>query len=440
MAVDPFTPIVLSAQGSPLKVSVLPYGLTIHSISTQPGEDFIAGPENPLDHKAGRAFLNPIIGRFANRLPAGKNEYKSANGKSYSFSLPEFSGPGVVLHGGPQSEKENVQDTLLQHGPLDKCFWQPLDVSESKYFKDAGYSSTKNPATEGENSLIFAIESPDGDSGYPGKLRFETLIAVVPGSGSDKQLGTSAGRVLIRYRTSLDADAGTDATPLNLTHHWGFNMSASNEQADKAEKGEVSDHVLEMYPPAGKPLYQLDLDSAALATGKLSDASGDASHFSNPGSHHWNKPGGKLVKEGIPSAGYDDFYVWGKDEGIPQSDDVDTIATQATRRLRFTSESAGRSLTFHTNQTGTQVYTAEGQPAHPADPAKSGGKMKQAHRKGGQPDSGNFKRSYAAIEFGAPHCGFLREGLHDFGGREEILETGQLYDNWVVCEAWTKDA
>ena len=438
MTVDPFKPIVLSAEGASLTTTVLPYGLTIHSISTEDGEDFIGGPEDPQDHKArGRAFLNPIIGRFANRLPAGKVEFKSANGKTTQIELPEFSGAGVVLHGGPQSDKENQVDSLLQHGPFDKCYWQPLDTKDSKFFADAGFTSTSSPGAK-QSSLIFAIESPDGDSGYPGKLRIETLLAVVPSSGSDQELGKSAGRFLIRYRAALASDGAVEATPLNLTHHWGFNLSASNEEAGKAEKGTVSEHVVQMYPPSGKSLYQLDLDSSMIATGKLNPSSGSAESFSNPGSHHWDKQGGKRVSEDIPSAGYDDFYVWGLDTAIPQSDDVDKIATESTKRMRVTSESAGRSLTFYTNQAGTQLYTAEGQPEHPADPAKSGGVMKKAHRKGGQQESGSFKRSYAAIEFGGPHCGFLQPGLAEVGGREEVLEKGQVYDNWVVCEAWRK--
>lgn len=439
MAVDPFTPIVLSAEGAALTISVLPYGLTVHSLSTQLNEDFIAGPQEPIDHqKGGRAFLNPIIGRFANRLPAGKSEYKSANGSQYQVDLPEFSGAGVVLHGGPESIKENQRDSILQHGPLDKCYWQPLEIKDSQFFADSGYTSTASPGKQ-QSSLVFAIESPDGDSGYPGKLRIETLVAIVPSSNTDHKLGKAAGRALIRYRAALASDSTVEATPLNLTHHWSFNVSASDEQAGKSEKGEVSDHVVEMFPPAGKRLYQLDLDGAMIATGKLNETSSDdPSTFSNPGSHHWDKTGGKKVSEGIPDAGYDDFYVWGKDEGIPQSDDVNAIANDATKRLRFTSEAAGRSLIFYTNQAGTQLYTAEGQPQHPADPAQSGGKMKQVHRKGGLPDSGNFKRSYAAIEFGGPHCGFLHEGLLDVGGREEILDRGQVYDNWVVCEAWSR--
>ena len=64
--------------------------------------------------------------------------------------------------------------------------------------------------------------------------------------------------------------------------------------------------------------------------------------------------------------------------------------------------------------------------------------MKKAHRKGGLPETGHFRRSFAAIEFSGPHCGFLRENFKELGGKEEILEKGQVYDNWVVCEAWKK--
>ncbi|KAJ1028534.1 hypothetical protein NDA16_001700 [Ustilago loliicola] len=438
MTVDPFKPILLAADGADLSVTVLPYGLTIHSLGTEEGEDFIGGPEEPHDHKTrGRAFLNPIIGRFANRLPAGKVDFTSANGKTTSIELPEFSASDVMLHGGPQLEKENQVDSIVQHGPFDKCYWQPVEVKDSKFFKDAGFASTISPSGK-QSSLIFAIESPDGDSGYPGQLRVETLLAIVPASASDKELGKSAGRFLIRYRAALSSEGSVEATPLNLTHHWGFNLSASNESAGKAENGTVSDHVIELHPPAGKQLYNLDLDSAMLATGKLNPTSGEPDSFSNPGSHHWDKEGGKRVSEGIPAAGYDDFYVWGLDEAIPQSDDVTKIATAETKRMRVTSESAGRSITFYTNQAGTQIYTAEGQPEHPADPAVSGGLMKKVHRKGGQADSGNFKRSYTAIEFGGPHCGFLQQGLAGVGGREEVLEKGQIYDNWVVLEAWRK--
>lgn len=438
MALDPFEPIVFGAEGAELVATVLPYGLTIHTIGTEEGEDFIGGPEHPRDHQTrGRAFLNPIIGRFANRLPVGKIDYTSASGHSGHLQLEEYRGPGVVLHGGAEGEKENQVDSIVQHGPFDRCYWQPIDTKDSKFFSDAGYASTSNPRGK-QSSMIFAIESPDGDSGFPGQLRVETLLALIPGSGLDSVMGKSAGKLLIRYRAALASDGSVEATPFNMTHHWGFNMSASNEQACKAENGTVTEQIIQMYPPPGKPLYHLDIDPAMLATGKMNVTTGEPETFSNPGSHHWDRKDGKRISDGMPANGYDDFYVWGPDASVPQADEIGQIATEATKRMRVTSESAGRSVLFYSNQVGVQMYTAEGQPEHPADPAKSGGLMKQAHRKGGQPDSGNFKRSFTAIEFGGPHCGFLHDGLADMGGREEVLEKGQIYDNWVVCEAFRK--
>ncbi len=44
MALDPFEPIVFGAEGAELVATVLPYGLTIHTIGTEEGEDFIGGP------------------------------------------------------------------------------------------------------------------------------------------------------------------------------------------------------------------------------------------------------------------------------------------------------------------------------------------------------------------------------------------------------------
>lgn len=438
MAIDPLKPILLAAEGADLKFSVLPYGLTFHSISTEDGEDFIGGPEDPKDHQArGRKFLNPIIGRYANRLPAGKKlKYKYANGKSTQIELPEFSAPGVVLHGGPESDKENKVDSIVQHGPFDKCYWQPLDTQDSKFFADSGFTSTNRPSGK-ESSLIFAIESPDGDSGFPGQVRVETLLAVIPSSATDSELGKSAGKLLVRYRAALASDGAVEATPFNMTHHWGFNLSASNQKSNEAEKGTVFEHVFQLYPPAGRSISHLELDASQIATGELKPTCGPSESFSTVGQHHWDQQGGKRIGQGMPSTGYDDFYVWGP-SAIPQADDIDKIATSETKRVRLTSESAGRSITFHSNQAGVQLWSAGAMPENPADPAQSGGLMKEAHRKGGQPASGNFTGAFAAIEFGGPHCGFLEPNLLELGGREEILEKGRIYDHWVVAEAWRR--
>ena len=429
---DPFRPVHLGRHGTRLTVTVIPFGLTIQTLGIREDTDYIVGPEDPKDHLyAGRNFFGPIVGRFANRLPAGKSSFATRKGEQVQLDLPEWGGNQISHHGGPARSELNGPTSLQQPGPFDRAIWQHITTQESLYFRNSGYISAPT-SNASKPSAIFAIESPDEDNGYPGKLRIEALIAVLPAE-NDAQDGavTSQGRVLLQYRTSLPADGPTRATPLNLTHHWGFNLSASSDSADAlAEEGRVDKHVLEMYPLDGKPVQRLELDEYGVANGKLTPGSVRVAHN---GDHSWDQAGGKRFDDGIPSGGYDHFYVWGRHESQPNSD-------PASRRLRLTSETTGTSLVFHTNQAGAQLYTANGQPSAPADPKSSGGVMKSAHRHRGSAREGkvgNATRSAAFIEFGGPHAGFLRQELAQVGGRETLLEAGDQYDNWVVCEVWT---
>ena len=71
-----FTPHTLTAP--PLALSLLPYGLTFHSLKVQVAPtdncDLLVGYEDPKDHDCngtgrGRGFINQTVGRYANRLP-----------------------------------------------------------------------------------------------------------------------------------------------------------------------------------------------------------------------------------------------------------------------------------------------------------------------------------------------------------------------------------
>lgn len=111
---DALTPIVLAHPSAPaLALHVLPYGLTLHRLlvrtplpSSSPssslpsssaasgseGElhDLLVGPEDAADHRdAGRSFMGPIVGRYANRLPAGKRAFGSG-GTVGEVDLPEW--------------------------------------------------------------------------------------------------------------------------------------------------------------------------------------------------------------------------------------------------------------------------------------------------------------------------------------------------------------
>lgn len=228
-----------------------------------------------------------------------------------------------------------------------------------------------------EDHVVMAVESPAGDQGYPGRLRIEALTAVE---------GTTP-RVHVAYRARLlDACA---ATPLNLTQHWGFNLSAS----DPAHKGKtVEQHTLQMQ----SPLKLLQLDARGVPTGELIVC--DASH-------DWTQA--KRIADRMPEGGYDHFYTWGS---TPRRDEPVVV-------LRGDS---GIALSFFTNQAGVQLYTANGA-SDTAPPRKA------LHRG----DLRDGIRSAAFLEFGAPHATFLHRSLQQYAGTDTLLRAGATYENWV---------
>ncbi|EPQ30676.1 uncharacterized protein PFL1_01577 [Pseudozyma flocculosa PF-1] len=447
-AYDPFKPIHLQHPHARLRASVIPFGLTIQSLtldSADGGEqqtDLIVAPQNPKDHlDAGRNFFGPVIGRFANRLPAGNLKLDLADGQRLNVDVPEFSAGGVSLHGGPAPASLSSPDSIEQKGPFDRAIWQHVADADSQLFFNSGYTS--QPGAESPaSSAIFAIESPHGDNGYPGRLRVEVLVAVLPASAATEGetrsplLGTSEGSFLIRYRAKILDDVA--ATPLNLTQHWGFNLSSSSTKPEaRSEQGRIDKHIVQLYPvdPA-KGVKRLGLDAKMIADGTVIDLSKPDDEGQR---HDWDAPDGKVIDHGRLSSGYDHFYVWGPAGGLASSDAAD-LCHERARRMRVTSDTTGISLTFHSNQAGTQIYCTEGQPPAPAPADKSGGEMKYVHRRNveGEGKLGNGQRSAIMIEFGAPHCGFLHSSLEQWGGGASLLKKGEVYDNWVTCQAWQK--
>ena len=65
----------LATRDGRVRVEVCAYGLTIHRIEVQRERrtfDVLAGPEDAADHRTlGRRFYGQVVGRYANRLPAG---------------------------------------------------------------------------------------------------------------------------------------------------------------------------------------------------------------------------------------------------------------------------------------------------------------------------------------------------------------------------------
>lgn len=410
-----FEPVVISSPQSALRVEVLPFGLTIQSILVD-GQDVVPSYQEPRSHSPpNRAFFAPIVGRYANRLPAGHIEFGSqADGSHGDANLLEFSAPGISHHGGPAQSGASTGDdhvgVLLQKGPFDQCVWTRIPLPEAKVFTIPSDLPRGLVASE-----LFALESPDGDQGYPGHVRVEVLIGI---SGpSDSLSSRSKGAVHLVYRARL-LDAATRATPLSLTHHWGFNLLAGKASTDVPEdQGRIDSHTLRILPRSStSDVSRLETDARGLSTGKLLPIPrGDPHDFAH---------GGKKFGDNMPLGGYDHYYFWGP----AHPDEAAALPTEPL--VCLASPSAGIGIHFRTDQPGMQVYTTNGQPAYPASAGDTGGERKKCFNHGAELNYaplGNHQRSSAMLEFGAPHATFLHPSLQQAAGTDTLLRQGQVY-------------
>ncbi|WFD31548.1 aldose 1-epimerase [Malassezia sp. CBS 17886] len=381
----------LEAGGGRLAVEVVPYGLTIHSIQCVHAgrvHDLVVGPASAAGHAScGRQFCGAVVGRYANRLPAGTHEISPGN----HARLREWGGAGISHHGGPLPA---AAAGPKQRGPFDTVEWSVLGGGDAQYYAAHDVAAMDTHA-------VFAHESPHGDQGYPGHIRIEALVGV-----REDAAGRGAGVVRVEYRARL---FGTDvaATPLNMAQHWGFNLSAS----DPATCGDSVDRHVVQLGARGEALQRVAVDERGLATGTLVPCTA-----ATP-AHDWK--GGKAIAVDIPPAGYDDFYVWGS-------------ATARGRPVAALHAPTGLSLSFRTNQAGVQVYTMNSAP-----PAQMG--TKPQHRAAGRAD-GYRERDGVFLEFAAPHATFLHEEFWNMAGSDTLLRPGETYVNWVEVAVRTGDA
>ena len=209
------------ARGTDLTMlEVLPYGLTLHRLFVQADgkvrpltrpllrahlnlsfqtHDILIGPEAPSDHLV-QKYTNTIIGRYANRVPAGAHTF-TRNGFTGTLNAASNESPTVSLHGG-------ITGWDLQP-------WEPLpDPSAAQLFTPAEISRLQADAP---TSIIFRRESPDGEEGYPGRLLVEVLVRLAQPQGKPTEDGKlwKLGSVLLLYRAKL-LDEGK-VTPINVT-------------------------------------------------------------------------------------------------------------------------------------------------------------------------------------------------------------------------------
>lgn len=141
--------------------------------------DVVLGYEDVNGYAAGSTYFGATVGRNANRV---RGAAFTLNGKEYHLPVNNHSNN---LHSGPDSYAKRI--------------WQVQKHSES--------------------SIVFSLESPNGDQGFPGNAHIRVTYTLTP-----------PAVLTIAYDAISDKD-----TVFNLTNHSYFNL-AGHQQTSLAMK------------------------------------------------------------------------------------------------------------------------------------------------------------------------------------------------------------
>ncbi len=206
----PVHAITLTNKGG-MAVSVLTYGCIVQSITAPDRQgnlgDVVLGYDAFDSYLKGHPFFGAIAGRFANRIKDGTF---TLNGTTYTLECNEAP-TGQHLHGGARG--------------FDKAVW------------GFGIEETCNATW-----LHLTHTSPDGDSGYPGRLD------VVHSIGLDDN-----NALWFNFRAVSDAD-----TVINLVNHSYYNLSGVSGST-------IEDHTLMLAADHYIPVDQTMIPTGALA-------------------------------------------------------------------------------------------------------------------------------------------------------------------------------
>ena len=281
------TPIeaVTLSNGKGVSARILTYGATLQSLigpdCAGKLADVVLGYDDVASYEKFPNFFGVTVGRYANRIAAGKF---TLDGKTYQ--LPINDGPNS-LHGGGKG--------------FDKVVWHIASVSGGPQAR-----------------VVLTYTSPDGDSGYPGRLDV-TVTYSLDDSGA---LG-------------ITFDARTDKpTVVNMTNHGIFNL------AGEGAPGGALDHVLTIPAKAYTPV-----DANLIPTGELRPVEGTVFDFRTP------RRLAQDIRDGRDEQirfgrGYDHNFAL--DKGLTKTPEL---------AARLEDPASGRVLEVLTTEPGVQLYT-----------------------------------------------------------------------------------
>ncbi|GAA5863427.1 hypothetical protein JCM1840_007523 [Sporobolomyces johnsonii] len=441
-----------------LDLTLLPYGHTFQSLvvrphgapehdaknsddasSPQPGPhdvDVLVGLEDSEEqhHSKARSFFGPLVGRYANRLPAGRIELNSGAILNLTGSS------GVCLHGG-----EAGFDTLP---------WTPISRTDSELFSPDEPEHPLPPlpsdphAAPTEASAMYRLYSPAGSDGFPCTVTVESLVVVSAPKEEDNEgkTGKSVGKVKVVLRAHIkeDGDADIDkGTPINLTVHWGFRL-------DNCKEPDVLGHRL--YINSDKLVA---LDEKGLSTGSIDPIPrGDVLDFHSSGLEGEQRQ----IGDGHPEGGIDRNFLF----SYPPSSPSGPHSLSPTPQIVLSSPPSSRtsdgdpslSLHFRSSLPSAQIYTAPSldgtgparKAVHMQSPADEEGK--QGYGAHGavflefqQPVGTVMHTAVKGTEQGASELGrWLDERATKLGRdertweRDSVLRRGQVWESWVEMD------
>lgn len=264
---------------------ILTYGATLQSLLAPACggrvADVVLGSDDLASYVSRPSYFGVTVGRYANRIAGGRFSLDGA-----TFQLPANDGRNS-LHGGGRG--------------FDKVVWRVVSLD-----------------TAPQPRVVLAHTSPDGDSGYPGRLDVTVTYAL------DAQ-----GALAITF------DATTDRpTIVNLTNHAIFNL------AGEGAPGGALDQLLTIPARAFTPV-----GADLIPTGELRPVAGTPFDFRAP------RRLAQDIRDGRDEQlrfgrGYDHNFAL--DKGV-------TAAPELAARLE--DPASGRVLELLTTEPGVQVYT-----------------------------------------------------------------------------------
>ena len=237
--------------------------------------DVVLGHDDVSGYEEGQGSIGAVVGRAANRIGGARF---TLNGKEYALTAND--GPNA-LHGGRDFYEKRLWSVKI---PFSEVSSRDIMASSAPESISDGVSQLAR-SNISNKKVVFCLDSPDGDQGFPGNLHVEVAYTL-----------TDDCELHIDYLARSDAD-----TPFSPTNHSYFNLNGHSA-------GSVLEHIVQIEASEYTPT-----DQNILPTGEVESVAGTPMDFTIP------KMIGRDIDEDFAALrngrGYDHNYVIAHEKG-----------------------------------------------------------------------------------------------------------------------------